>query len=136
MEITDQEPEGGDQIVPEGGDLYLFCKATGRPTPDIFWNKVPTDGSSEVKHNGPTWNFTNIHVTDSGTYSCVADNKVEGPKRGQEVNVTVTGKYIFLSCFIPVKGSTDGKFDSFGQFHSDSRNLEKFSFEKNCLLCL
>lgn len=91
MEITYQVPVGGDHKVPEGGDLQLSCEATGRPTPDITWTKVTADGSSEIKHHESTLNFTNINVTYSGIYTCVADNKKERVK-GNEVNVTVVGK--------------------------------------------
>ncbi|XP_022795755.1 hemicentin-1-like isoform X2 [Stylophora pistillata] len=87
VKITDQVR--GDQVVPKGGNLHLFCKVTGRPAPNVNWTKVPADGSNEIKHYGPTWNFTNINVTDSGTYSCVANNKVEDPVRGQAVKVIV-----------------------------------------------
>ncbi|XP_022777757.1 kin of IRRE-like protein 2, partial [Stylophora pistillata] len=87
VKITDQVR--GDQVVTEGGDLHLFCKVTGRPAPSITWTKVPTGVSTEIKHYGPTWDFTNVSVADSGTYSCVADNKVEDPVRGQAVKVIV-----------------------------------------------
>ncbi|XP_022808092.1 neuronal growth regulator 1-like [Stylophora pistillata] len=101
VKITDQVR--GDQVVPKGGDLHLFCKVTGRPAPNITWTRVPTGVSTEIKHYGPTWDFTNINVTDSGTYSCVADNKVEDPVRGQAVKVIVVGKYILIQSFDPVK---------------------------------
>ena len=96
----------------------MFCEATGRPTSDIFWTKVPADVSSKVKHNGATWIFTKISVADSGTYSCLADNKVEDPKRGHEMKVIVNGRYIFIKLpYICETIRTDGKFDSFSQFH-------------------
>ena len=96
MRITNQV--SGDQTVPEGKNLHLFCEATGKPTPiNITWTKVLEDGSkSKVLHHGSTWNFTNINTTDSGTYICVADNGFGNPVSGQAVKVIVTGKYMYM----------------------------------------
>ena len=92
VKITDQV--SGDQEVPEGKSLHLFCGASGKPTPNITWTKQLEDGSmSKVLHHGPTWNFTNINTTDSGTYLCTADNGFGNAVSGQAVKVIVTGKY-------------------------------------------
>ena len=77
--------------------MTLLCKATGKPTPNITWTKVLEDGSnSAVLHKGPTWDFTKISITASGTYHCTAENEVENPV-SRNVKVDVMCKYLYFS---------------------------------------
>ena len=83
----------GDKTIRERSNLHLFCEASGKPTPNITWTKVLTDSrNSGVLHQGPTWDFTNISRTDSGTYHCTAFNELGGSDR-RAINVNVTCKY-------------------------------------------
>ncbi|XP_020602496.1 limbic system-associated membrane protein-like isoform X2 [Orbicella faveolata] len=87
-----------DQTVLEGSNVVLLSEATGKPTPNITWNRVLEDGSDgEVLHQGPTWNFPNISRTASGTYRCTAYNGF-GNVAGQvfKVNVTYPAKIVKL----------------------------------------
>ena len=71
-----------NQTVNEGSNLRLFCNATGRPAPNITWIRVSDD---EVLFAGNPWYIVNINRTYSGTYRCVADNRVPSP-----VNSTIS----------------------------------------------
>jgi len=79
-----------DKNVLEGSSIQLSCEATGKPTPNINWTRVLKDGGNgEVLHQGPTWDFTNISRTDTGTYRCTAYNGFENEvSRVIKVNVT------------------------------------------------
>jgi len=80
--------------VLEGSNVVLLSEATGKPTPNITWNRVLEDGSDgEVLHQGPTWNFPNISRTASGTYRCTAYNGF-GNVAGQVFKVNVTCKHV------------------------------------------
>ncbi|XP_020602497.1 igLON family member 5-like isoform X3 [Orbicella faveolata] len=87
-----------DQTVLEGSNMALVCEATGKPTPNITWNRVLEDGcNGEVLHQGPAWNFPNIRRTASGTYRCTAYNGF-GNVASQvfKVNVTYPAKIVKL----------------------------------------
>jgi len=80
------------QNLLEGSNMTLFCEATGRPTPNITWNRVLEDSSnSKVVHYGPTLDFPNINRTDSGTYRCTAYNGI-GKEADYVLKVNVTCK--------------------------------------------
>ena len=82
-----------DQTVLEGSNMALFCKATGKPIPNITWTRALENGSnSEVLHEGPTWDFPNINRTDTGGYRCTAYNGF-GNEASQIFNVNVICKY-------------------------------------------
>jgi len=77
--------------------MQLFCKATGKPTPNITWTRVLEDGSNgEVLHFGPIWDFPNISRTATGTYCCTAYNGF-GNEVSQVIKVNVICKY-FTVC--------------------------------------
>ena len=58
----------GNETLEEGGDLLLYCNATGFPDPTITWRKDGVDESS-------SWlNFTNINRDEAGNYTCHANN--------------------------------------------------------------
>ena len=77
--------------------MALFCKATGKPIPNITWTRVLEDGSnSEVLHQDSTWDFSNINRTASGKYRCIAYNGF-GNEASHVFKVNVTCKYISCS---------------------------------------
>ncbi|XP_076831299.1 inactive tyrosine-protein kinase 7 [Brachyhypopomus gauderio] len=63
----------------------------GRPVPDMWWEwggkRVPSEG--RVHQQGGDLIFNPAEVVDTGTYTCVAQNKAG--QRRQEVSVTVAG---------------------------------------------
>ena len=71
-----------NQSVLEGGNLTLYCNATGKPTPNITWAK---DGSSTVVHQGETYSIVDIRRQAAGDYKCTAWNGV-----GAQKNATAT----------------------------------------------
>jgi len=86
-----------DQTVLERSNMALLCEATGKPKPNITWNRVLEDGSNgEVLHQGSTWDFPNISRTASGTYRCTAFNGF-GNVASQVFKVNVTCKYFTYS---------------------------------------
>ena len=62
-----------NQSVLEGGNLTLYCNATGNPTPNITWTK---DSSSIMVHQGETYSIVNIQRQGAGNYKCTAWNGV------------------------------------------------------------
>ena len=78
-----------DQTVLEDSNMQLLCEATGEPTPNVTWIRVLEDGSSsEILHQGQTWDFPNISRSNSGTYRCTADNGFGKPvSHNVKVNV-------------------------------------------------
>ena len=66
-----------NQSVLEGGNLTLYCNATGNPTPNITWTK---GSSSTVVHQGQTYSIVNIQRQAAGDYKCTAWNGVGAQK--------------------------------------------------------
>ena len=66
-----------NQSVLEGGNLTLYCNATGNPIPNITWTK---DSSSTVVHQGETYSIVNIQRQAAGDYKCTAWNEVGAQK--------------------------------------------------------
>ena len=78
--------------------MQFICEATGKPAPNISWTRVLENGSSsEVLHQGSTWDFPIINRTASGTYRCTADNGIGNPDR-HKVKVNVTCTYVNFFC--------------------------------------
>ena len=74
-----------NQSVVEGGNLTLYCNATGNPTPNITWTK---DSSSTVVHQGETYSIVNIQRQAAEDYKCTAWNGV-GAQKTALATVTV-----------------------------------------------
>ena len=74
-----------NQSVLEGGNLILYCNATGNPTPNITWTK---DGSLTMLHQGETFSIVNIQRQAAGDYRCTAWNGV-GAHRNATATVTI-----------------------------------------------
>ena len=87
----------GDLTVPEGSNAVLFCKATGRPQPNIILTRELVNGSIEVLQQGPTiaWDFLSIRRTASGAYLYTADNGYTNDSKVFKVNVTC--KYMYIT---------------------------------------
>lgn len=82
-----------------GGEVILNCSVTGNPLPKIIWRKentsiTPHDTSGiEITKEGHLI-ITNGRVNHTGTYICLAINKVNAKER--EFYVTVLGIYYFF----------------------------------------
>lgn len=80
----------------------------GRPEPKVWWERggqqVPTEG--RVYQDGLDLVFSPTKEGDSGTYTCVAENKAG--RKLQEVTFTVASK----SCAIHSKGEHHQFFTS------------------------
>ncbi|KAK5925502.1 hypothetical protein CgunFtcFv8_018021 [Champsocephalus gunnari] len=105
-------------------DVFLSCKATGNPEPNIAWTKVSTGATipANTKH-GPrfevfkngTFVIKNIQLQDRGQYLCTAQNsfgsdrmvitlavQTEAPKIRQPASTEIAvylGKNVNLDCF-------------------------------------
>lgn len=82
------------QVFPANSLKRVPCKPPrGKPDPELRWEKggerVPTEG--RVYQDGQDLVFSPIEEEDSGTYTCVAQNKAG--QRTQELTITVASKF-------------------------------------------
>ncbi|KAI4877429.1 hypothetical protein NFI96_032680, partial [Prochilodus magdalenae] len=75
-----------DVTVNEGGDISLFCEATGKPEPKITWRHISP--SAKKFESGENLNITGITRDAAGDYECGAENDVASPDT-RTVRVTV-----------------------------------------------
>lgn len=111
VEIT-QGPK--PQVVEESGNLTLTCTATGHPQPSISWERLGSSlDTKRLIVDGNNFMIKSSKVSDSGTYSCRAENVINFVTASASVvivpklhftvrppkNVTiVAGKSFILSC--------------------------------------
>ncbi|XP_023330700.1 neurotrimin [Eurytemora carolleeae] len=68
-----------DQIVSEGDNIVLACKATGHPTPQIRWRREDGKhirGNIDKEYIGPIISLVSVSKEDMGAYLCIAQNGV------------------------------------------------------------
>jgi len=71
-----------DQVVREGEDVVLACKAGGHPAPRIKWRREDggairqEEGSIDGTVSGPIVSLQNVARSDMGAYLCIAQNGV------------------------------------------------------------
>jgi len=68
--------------VIKGSSVVLDCAASGNPPPIILWTKQHTDLAGlehSLSGGGRTLSLSNISVSHSGVYTCIADNGVGNP---------------------------------------------------------
>ena len=111
MKIT-QGPKS--TAIEEGSDLRLTCAATGQPKPSISWERLgSTLDTKRLIVDGATFILKSSKVSDSGTYSCRAENLINFETASGSVvvvpklhftvpppqNVTIfAGKSLILHC--------------------------------------
>lgn len=88
--------EDGAAIAPEveiGGDIVLEARVGGYPTPTVHWEKdnVPIKQSDRYQPVGIGDRYTltirGANPTDSGTYTCVAENDAGIAKRTYTIDI-------------------------------------------------
>ena len=110
MKIT----QGPKSTAIEGSDLRLICAATGQPKPSISWERLgSTLDTKRLIVDGATFILKSSKVSDSGTYSCRAENLINFETASGSVvvvpklhftvsppqNVTIfAGKSLILHC--------------------------------------
>lgn len=111
MKVT-QGPKS--TAIEEGSDLRLTCAATGQPKPSISWERLgSTLDTKRLIVDGATFILKSSKVSDSGTYSCRAENLINFETASGSVvvvpklhftvpplqNVTIfAGKSLILHC--------------------------------------
>ncbi|KAI6075993.1 Hemicentin-2 [Aix galericulata] len=87
------EPSEVDLAVLENSTASLECLATGVPAPDISWYKgneqlVSTLGRI-LSRDGKRLEIPRAHLSDAGSYRCVASNAAGDTELGYSLRVTV-----------------------------------------------
>lgn len=92
-----------DTTVQEGRNVSLHCKATGNPTPRIFWRRddgrklvLKSDESIVISadiYNGSTLNLVNVKRDQMAAYLCIAVNGVE-PAISKRILLHVQCKFL------------------------------------------
>ena len=71
-----------NEIVKEGGNVEVYCNASGIPDPTVTWKNVNT-GDLE----GNWLNITNITRAQAGEYRCIANNTCGEASTVVDINV-------------------------------------------------
>ena len=61
----------------------MMCIVSGISPPTVFWVKA----SNGERTNGPDLLFTNISTTQSGDYTCIANNPCDNASETVEIDV-------------------------------------------------
>jgi len=78
-----------NEEIAEGGNVTLFCNASGIPPPTVSWVKVK-DGQRLI---GSKLVFTNINRRETGEYRCEARN--DGGSAAETVVIDVQCKLMY-----------------------------------------
>ncbi|CAH1270966.1 HMCN1 [Branchiostoma lanceolatum] len=88
--INNEDPTEVSVVV--NSDVVLPCKVTGSPYPRVTWQKrgqILKSGNGFTQRNNDSLEIRRIKVTDSGVYSCVAQNNAGTAVRKVKVFVQV-----------------------------------------------
>ncbi|CAC5399308.1 unnamed protein product [Mytilus coruscus] len=79
-------PNKTDYVLGEATTIRLTCESDGNPKPSYYWYK-----ENPKEHVGSNENFTitNMNITNSGTYTCAANNSFHGDTYQKTANVKV-----------------------------------------------
>lgn len=101
----------------------------GRPEPQVWWERggqrVPTEG--RVYQDGLDLVFSPTQGDDSGSYTCVAENKAG--KRTQEVTFTVASKSVSVASIYGHRLYFLQRLEEFKQQQFENIFLNKFLHE-------
>ncbi|XP_036931273.1 carcinoembryonic antigen-related cell adhesion molecule 5-like [Acanthopagrus latus] len=107
----------------EGSDVSLICSTDSGPAPQVYWF---LDGDL-LPDTGPELRLTNIHISESGNYSCLAFNNITMRNqtsqsvavlvlKSEVSNVVITPNTTDLSepgCSVSLSCSASGSYLSF-----------------------
>ncbi|XP_064642804.1 basement membrane-specific heparan sulfate proteoglycan core protein-like isoform X7 [Lineus longissimus] len=60
----------------EGESLSFECRATGTPTPTVYWRKAGSRSTTPGQLGTATYTIPRVSAADSGEYICIASNAV------------------------------------------------------------
>ncbi|XP_030250461.1 carcinoembryonic antigen-related cell adhesion molecule 5-like [Sparus aurata] len=114
----------------EGSDISLICSTDSGPAPQVYWF---LDGDL-LPGTGPELRLTNIHMSESGNYSCWAFNNITmrnqtsqsvavSVLKSEVSNVVITPNTTDLSepgCSVSLSCSASGSYLSFLWLNSSS----------------
>lgn len=100
-------------VVKENESLTLNCKAKSYPlVTAVTWTKMTNGMSESTRSNVTTFTVKPVGVSDSGWYSCAAQNQI-GTGTSERVEVQVKCEYIYQVCVsvsVFFEGRQTGKY--------------------------
>lgn len=60
----------------EGKSAEVYCSATGNPKPQIYWERIDGQMSSDIYTRDGYLRFNSLQRSDSGSYRCYAQNSI------------------------------------------------------------
>lgn len=85
----------GNKTLKEGGNVSLYCNASGSPDPTVTWLKV---GVTTSFSRNSSFHLTNISRYDKGSYICIGNNTC-GKENSSVIDIDVLCKGIPLDLF-------------------------------------
>ena len=86
----------GNEVLNEGGNVFLHCNASAYPKPTVFWSKLSSNDFTRVVSS---WlNFTNIRRDEAGDYICIANNTC-GTRKSSKRTIDVQCKGLYINYY-------------------------------------
>ena len=85
-------PASGQLTATQGSRRSLECITSGKPGPQVTWYKKTNIATTMLPTMGPRLVLANVSRQDEAIYTCVADNGVGTPVKGQ-ISVFVACKF-------------------------------------------
>ncbi|CAC5420456.1 unnamed protein product [Mytilus coruscus] len=86
MAELDIYPNKTDYVLGEDTSIHFNCKSNGNPKPYYYWYKENPKEQVGLNEN---FTITNMNITNSGTYTCAANNSFHSETYQKAVNVKV-----------------------------------------------
>ncbi|XP_069798458.1 hemicentin-1 [Narcine bancroftii] len=85
-----------DVKIKENHNITLSCEVSGNPVPQIKWLKdgelLTEDQEHQILSNGRFLQIGDVHVSDTGRYTCIASNAAGNKNKNFNLNVLVSPK--------------------------------------------